>query len=66
MTISEAIPYLLQNHYIRRKSWRPECDISILGGVWCLNGFRNLFEEDLLADDWEAIPWDSQNENSET
>ena len=60
MTISEAIPYLLKNHYIRRKSWMPECDITLFGGVWCPNGFHNLFEEDLMADDWEAVTWEKQ------
>lgn len=55
MTFPEAIPFLWQNHYIRRKSWRFECDIALFGGVWCLNGFKTLFEEDIMADDWEAI-----------
>jgi hypothetical protein len=55
MTISEAIPYLLKYHWIRRKSWRNECDIAIFGGVVSLSGFRTLFEEDIAADDWEVI-----------
>ena len=57
MTISEAIPFLLNEHYIRRKSWRQECDIAIFGGVVTLSGFRVLFEEDIMADDWEVIPF---------
>lgn len=62
MNISEAIPFLLNKHYIRRKAWRQECDIAIFGGVVNMSGFRVIFEEDLMADDWEVIPFNKNEE----
>ena len=56
MTFYEAIPFLLEKHCIRRKSWKDEDGITLFGGVWWNNGFIAIFEEDIVADNWEAIP----------